>query len=251
MTRPEVKILEDPAAVAGEAAERFRALAAASIAERGAFRVALAGGSSPRKTYELLASPELSARIEWSPITVLFGDERMVPPDHADSNYRMAFEVLLSRVPLPEGNVHRVRGEAESAKLAAREYEEVLAGVFGRSPGDEADHPAPVLDLVLLGIGPDAHTASLFPESPALIERKRWVVENAGPPPLRERVTLTFPVLNAARSVVFLATGREKADAVRRVLKGGRDPWRFPAQGVQPDPGALIFLVDRLAASQL
>jgi 6-phosphogluconolactonase len=212
-------------------------------------------------------------------VVVFFGDERMVPPDDAGSNYRMAAAALLGRVPIPEGNIHRVRGEADTARAAAREYEEVLSTAFATPaaggadrpggvprpgaatdarpgatadarPGTTADSP-PAFDLILLGIGPDAHTASLFAESPALIERRRWAVESPGPPPYRERVTLTFPVLNAARIVLFLATGKQKAEAVRRVLKGERDPWRFPAQGVQPDPGALVFILDRDAASLL
>jgi 6-phosphogluconolactonase len=191
-----------------------------------------------------------SEAIDWSRVVVFFGDERMVPRPRRP-NYRMVNDALLS--------AFRFRRERppDARRIAnpwpPREHEERLVAAFpagrGAPAGAGTPETPPAFDLILLGLGPDAHHRVLFLESPRS-SSGGWVVEN-GPPPHRQRITLTFPVLNAARNVLFLATGKEKADAVRRLLKGERDPWRFPAQGVTPDPGTLTFLLDKGAAASL
>lgn len=198
--------------------------------------MALAGGSTPEATYRLLAR-DYADRIDWSRVHVFFGDERTVPPEYEDSNYRMAREALLDHVPV--GGVHRMRGELPPAE-AARAYEEELREFFG--PGE-----VPGFDLILLGIGEDGHTASLFPNTPALDVTDRWVVENPVEKLDTVRLTLTAPAINAARAVVFLVAGEGKAGALREILEGGADPRDYPAKLVQPAGGA-TWMVDRAAA---
>ncbi len=212
----------DPTALAKAAAEEVARLAVQAAAARGSFAVALAGGSTPRALYRLLAGTPLRERIPWAQVDAFFGDERAVPPDHEQSNYRMASEALLDRVPL--AGVHRIRGELGAAEAAAR-YEDDLRAHFG-------EREFPVFDLVLLGLGTDGHTASLFPGSPALLERRRWVVAGPGPAPSAERITLTVPVLERARAAVFLVSGADKAEALRRLLS--------PRPGDEPPPAARI-----------
>ena len=195
---------------AQEAAAWIADSAHAAIAERGLFRVALAGGETPRAIHEALAG----SKIDWSRVQVTFGDERCVPPEDADSNYRMAKESLFDRVPIPAGNVFRIRGEI-APEEAAREYESKLAAVAAR--GGETRY---VHDLVLLGMGPDGHTASLFPGSPALDEAVRNVIPATGPKPPPQRITMTFPLLNAARKVCFLVKGAEKLSLVEQIVGG-------------------------------
>jgi 6-phosphogluconolactonase len=201
--------------------------------------VALAGGGTPRRTYELLAEPPHRAAVPWGLCQVFFGDERCVPPDHADSNHRMAREALLSRVPIPPAQVHRIRGEAEDADAEAARAEAELRAALG---------PAPRLDLAVLGMGPDGHVASLFPGSPALAEERRLAlaVVAAKPPP--RRITLTLPALCAAEAALFLVAGAEKAERVAEVLSG-RAP-DLPASRVRP-AGESIWLLDAAAASRL
>ena len=246
MPRPDrLDVVADAAALARATAAAFVESAAAAVRERGRFVVALAGGSTPRAAYRLLADPAgpWPARVEWPRVEVFFGDERCVPPDHPDSNYRMAHEALLAHVPV--GGVHRVRTELASADDAARDYARALAEVTGEGPADDA--PPPRLDLVLLGMGPDGHTASLFPGTTALAETRRWVVapwvEKLGAP----RVTLTYPVLARARRVVFAVGGADKAAALGQVLEAppGAGP---PAARVRPQGGELVWVVDRAAA---
>lgn len=239
---PELRVLADLDAVTAAGRELFLAYAERAIRERGSFRVALSGGSTPKALYEAL----VGAPIDWSRVLVFFDDERCVPPDHADSNYRMARDAFLSKVAIPPSNVHRIYAEIDDARVAAEEYEKELERVFELEPGE-----LPRLDLVLLGLGPDAHTASLFPGSSSLAETKKLVaatfVETLG----ASRVTLTAPTLVAARAIAFLVAGAEKADAVRAVLEGPRDPSRYPAQLVVPTNGELTWLVDRAAAAKL
>ena len=240
----ELKVFDDPERVARAAAARFAELARESIEARGAFAVALAGGSTPRRVYELLAGEEFGGPVEWENVHVFFGDERAVPPEHADSNFRMANESLLSRVAVPAENVHRIEGVGDAAANASA-YESEMRGLFG----EDAEWPG--FDLVLLGMGDDGHTASLFPETAALDERRLWVAANWVEKLGAWRVTLTAPAVNSARHVLFLVTGAGKAERLREVLKGERDPARLPSQLIRPRDGTLEWFVDRAAASKL
>ena len=233
-------VKEDPQQLAEAAARDFATKAQAAIAERGRFSVALAGGSTPEATYEILAR-DYADGLDWSKVHVFFGDERTVPPDHEDSNYRMAQLTLLSRVPV--GSVHRMRGELPPTEAAAA-YEEELREFFGAS-----DEP-PSLDLILLGIGEDGHTASLFPETSALEVHDRWVVANPVLKLQTTRLTLTVPVINAARAVNFLVAGEGKAKALKQILEGDADPRQYPAKLVRPADGP-VWMVDRAAAKPL
>jgi 6-phosphogluconolactonase len=228
---------ETPEALAEAAAHAFVDRAAEAIAERGRFAVALAGGSTPKATYEVLARDH-AEDVDWPNVHVFFGDERTVPPDHENSNYRMAREALLDRVPV--GSVHRMRGELPPDEAAAS-YERDLGQFFG----GEA-----VLDLVMLGIGEDGHTASLFPGTEALRVTDRLAVANPVPKLDTTRLTLTVPVLNAAREARFLVAGGGKAEALAEILEGDADPREYPAKLVRP-PGGPVWMVDRAAATAL
>jgi 6-phosphogluconolactonase len=219
-------------------------VAADSIERRGRFTVALAGGKTPRALYELLALKEAEGKsgFDWRLAHVFFSDERQVTPDHDDSNCRMASESLLARVPVPPDQVHRVRGENPDADRAAEEYEGIMTGVFGLRRGER-----PRFDLILLGMGADGHTASLFPGSEALEVADRLAVAVRVPPPGHDRVTLTLPVLNEAAGVIVLAAGAEKAAAVARIAAG--EP--LPAGLVRPRNGDLLWLIDRDASVRL
>jgi 6-phosphogluconolactonase len=238
---PEIEILPDARAAAGRAAEEFARLEAEAMQTHGRFTVALAGGSTPSQAYKLIAA----MRLDWRNIHLFWGDERCVPPTHPDSNYGSAIQVLLSRIDVPPDNIHRIRGEI-AAKNAARDYEQELRRCF------QGEFPR--FDLVMLGLGSDGHTASLFPGTSAVHERKSWtkaVAHRAGIPPHFDRVTLTLPVLNAAANVVFLVSGSNKAEILNRVLKGSLQPDLLPAQAVRPADGNLHWLVDRSAAAHL
>jgi 6-phosphogluconolactonase len=237
-------VSDDASALAHAAATMIVEAAAAAVAARGRFIVALAGGATPRDTYSQLARPPLRDAMPWNHTWVFFGDERAVSPEHPESNYRMAHAALLSLVPLPISQVFRMRGEAEDQERAATQYAEAMRRVFGTKRGE-----LPRFDLILLGVGVDGHTASLFPYSAALRETIRWVVSvHAAAAAIPARLTLTLPVLNAARRVMFLAAGSEKAKVVRAVLQDGA---RLPARMVAPAGGALDWLLDRAAANSL
>ena len=241
--RPDIEILADASAVADFAAGQFIQIAGYAIAARGRFCVALAGGSTPRLLYRLLTQPTKMEQIDWSRMQVYWGDERCVPPDDPDSNYMMARWALLDHVPVPAENVHRIFGEQEPAQAALNYKKELLHGF----PGVKV----PRFDLILLGLGEDGHTASLFPGSPALSETKRWVVSvehSIPPPPLVTRISLTLPVLNAAAQVLFLVSGQGKAAIFSQVAQNQDSPNRFPAQFVRPKDGRLIWVVDNAAA---
>ncbi|MBV8855811.1 MAG: 6-phosphogluconolactonase [Acidobacteria bacterium] len=242
-TEPNVLIFDDAESLARAAAARVAELARESIDARGLFTVALSGGSTPRRVYQLLAGGEFGEGIDWPNVHVFFGDERMVPPDSAESNYRMASEALLSHVPIPPENVHRIEGVGDAAANASR-YESELRGLF---KGGEW----PRLDQVLLGMGDDGHTASLFPGTNVLHETRLWVAPNWVEKLGAWRVTLTAPAVNAARHVTFLVTGAGKAARLREVLKGARDPSRLPSQLIRPHDGTLEWFVDRAAAAGL
>lgn len=228
-----------PADAARAAAEEVARRAGDAVAARGAFTVALAGGATPAALYALLADPAAPyrARIPWDRVHVFFGDERNVPPDHADSNFRLAHEALLRHV--APAAVHRIEGERDAHEAAAR-YERALADRFG--PG-----PPPRLDLVLLGLGPDGHTASLFPGVPELDERRRWVAAPWIPALSARRITLTFPVLDAAAAVLFVVSGVAKRDALRRLLAPPPGKPLVPAARVRPVAGDLAVIADAAA----
>jgi 6-phosphogluconolactonase len=230
----EMEVYADADALARAAVEHFVAQAAKAIAARGRFVVALAGGSTPGPTYALLASSDFADRVDWPRVHALWGDERCVLPNHRASNYRMARMALLDKVPIPSANVHRIRGELPPAQAAAA-YESELEAVLGAGGR---------FDLILLGMGTDGHTASLFPGTPALEERTRWVVENYVEKLKAWRITLTLPVINAARQVTFLVSGATKAEPLARIRAG--EP--LPAVRVQPAGGKLTWLVDRQAS---
>jgi len=236
-----VHVFDNPEQLAEAAAERFVNCAQESITRQGRFSVALAGGHTPRRVYELLASERFKGRVEWRNVHIFFGDERCVPPDHPDSNYHMANDALLSRVPIPAENVHRMAGEGEPLVSAAL-YENQLRQFFGQVSW-------PSFDFVFLGLGKDGHTASLFPETKGLTEKFAWVVANWVEALGAYRLTLTVPVLNHARRILFLVTGGDKADALKAVLAGPRDPVHLPAQLIEPSEGTCEWLVDKAAAS--
>ncbi len=227
------------------AAEEFVASAKQAIAQRKRFTVALSGGSTPKSLYTLI-SANASASLPWNQMFFFFGDERHVGPSDADSNYRMAQETLFSKAPIPEANIFRIPAENSKAAQAAAEYERTLQKFFALRAGE-----MPRFDLILLGMGPDGHTASLFPETAALGETSRLVVANAVAKLKTERITLTLPVLNAARCVTFLVSGMDKAPALHQVLEGDAPPERYPSKLVRPADGKLIWLVDKAAASEL
>ena len=233
---------DNPSFVSG-AAVFIGDVATRTIADRGRFTIALSGGSTPQPIYARLATADYSERIVWEKVHVFFGDERCVPPDDARSNYHMAREALLDRVALPAENVHRIRGEDDPA-LEALRYEQDIARLY-----HSASFPA--FDLVLLGLGGNGHTASLFPGTAALRERERWMVAQYVEVMTAWRVTLTAPLINAARHVAFLVEGASKAQMLWNVLEGPYQPDVWPAQLIQPVSGELHWLVDAAAATKV
>ncbi len=247
----ELVILTQASDIAQEAANRFQKLAAAAIQANGRFSVALSGGNTPRVLYGLLAAPPFASQIDWSKVFIFFGDERCVPPDHPDSNYRMASEALLSKMPIPAENVFRMHGEDDPAQ-AAEAYSSELQKFFQLSQvGGPSPENYPRLDLVLLGMGPDGHTASLFPGTAALQERSKPVTANYIPKLDANRVTLTAPAINRAVNILFLIEGASKAQPLREVLQGEYQPQVYPSQLIRPNQGQLTFLVDQAAAADL
>ena len=241
--RADLAVLPSAAALADATAARFVAAAEDAIASRGQFIVALSGGSTPRDTYRQLATEALVSRVMWSRVQVLWGDERCVPPDHMESNYRMARDTLLDRVPVPAGNVHRILGE-DAPTSAAEAYEATLRALL-RTPAGAR------IDLVLLGLGEDGHTASLFPGSAAVHEQTRWVLAARASAASMWRITLTPAVINAAAEVLFLVSGGAKAAILRRVLEGPRRLQELPAQAIAPSNGRVRWCVDAAAAADL
>lgn len=239
--RGRVQIFADPEAVAHALADLFVNVGQAATADRGCFRVALSGGNTPRAAYGLLAQEPRRDALSWSDVFVYFGDERCVPPDDEQSNYLMAEKAFLADVPIPAPNVHRIRGEIDPAAAAA-DYATILRTDLGEPPR---------FDLVLLGLGPDGHTASLFPGTSPLTDDAALVravyAESQG----MWRVTITPELINAARTVAFAVDGSEKAAILGAVLEGEYDPTKYPAQIVAPESGGLTWLVDALAAGQL
>jgi len=239
----EIRVCRDAAELTRATADEISSLIAEVLRARDRFAWALSGGSTPRDLYRLLASDPFRERLPWHAIHFFWGDERHVPPDHAESNFRMAREAMLDAVPVPASNVHRIAAEDPDAERAARLYEAELRSFFALAEGEW-----PRFDLVLLGLGKDGHTASLFPGSAAVRERERLVVAPWGEAQQAFRITLTPPVLSHARRALFLVSGAEKAAALRAVLEGERDPDRYPAQAVE---GNRWWRVDRAAARLL
>ena len=232
-------VLRDAATVAEATADRFVTAARTAIDERGVFRVALSGGSTPKHVYPLLLEPARRDAVDWEAVEFFWGDERAVPPDHPESNFGVAYGMLISQLPdVRPDRIHRMPAEAPDLDAAALTYESELRLAFG-ARGDEP----PAFDLIWLGMGPDGHTASLFPGSAGLEERRRWVIANFAPAQDAWRMTLTFPVLNAGRGVLFVVTGADKADALREIRAGGSD---LPAAHV--DGEQVEWIVDAAAA---
>jgi 6-phosphogluconolactonase len=243
---PGVHVYADPAEVARGAARQFVDYAWQSISKDGRFMVALSGGNTPRKMFELLASDEFRGQVDWAKVHFFWSDERAVPPTDPESNYGMARRELLIRVPVPEGNVHRMEAEKPGIGRAAHEYEEIL-----RKYLDLDDRGFPRFHLIFLGMGKDGHTASLFPGTRVTRQTSRWVSTPFVTKMNMRRMTLTFPVLDAALRVIFLVVGLEKAEILHAVLQEKSDP-PYPAQLVQPrDLGLKLFLVDKAAAALL
>ncbi|HEX8712878.1 MAG TPA: 6-phosphogluconolactonase [Terracidiphilus sp.] len=240
-------VVEDSAALASRAAEHFVELAERAVAARGRVRIAISGGSTPKATFQLLGDPARPwrARMPWDRLELFWVDERCVPPDHPDSNYRMTREVLLDHAPLKSGQIHRMEGELDPEEAAAR-YESGLRNAF-RLEGAET----PVFDLVQLGMGPDGHTASLFPHSAAIHELGRLAAANHVQNKDAWRITLTWPVINQGRSVFFLIGGADKAAILHEVLTGPRDVERLPSQLIRPSGGILTLILDKAAAALL
>ncbi len=239
--RGELQVYRDSEALAEALADLFITVGDLAMADRGTFHVALSGGNTPRAAYQLLGGESMRGELSWSDVFIYFGDERCVPPTDEQSNYLMAKRTLLDAVPIPRANVHRIKGEVDPA-LAASEYASVLRSDLGDPP---------VFDLVLLGLGRDGHTASLFPGTPPDTDNDALVRAVYSQSQMMWRVTVTPKVINLARTVVFAVEGAEKASIFNAVYRGPRDPAKYPAQIVQPSSGRLIWLVDRLAVGTL
>lgn len=242
---PDIRIYPDLDALSEAAAEFFTKSARAAVATTGRFTVALAGGSTPRPMYERLAAPPFGDVVPWPGIRVFWGDERCLPPDHPDSNYRMAREALLSRVSIPSDNIYRMAGE-RPPDAAAAGYAETLCDVFRLAEGE-----LPRFDLILLGMGSDGHTASLFPGTDVLTEEEKPVASHSVDKLATDRLTLTLPTINNAAHVVFLVAGEGKAETLQRVLEGSYEPANLPSQLIRPTHGRLTWLIDEAAASRL
>jgi 6-phosphogluconolactonase len=243
----DIKIVANAEELARAAAEHFLLLAHEAVQARGIFTVVLSGGSTPRKLYSMLASDAgLRDEIPWEKIHFFWGDERYVSPEDPESNYRMANDAMLAKVAAPPANVHRIRSERPDAGLAAGEYDQELREFFRLGEGQ-----FPRFDLAFLGLGPDGHTASLFPGTKALNEQRRLVVSNWVGKFYTDRITMTAPVFNHAACVIFLVGGEDKAAPLKAVLEGNYEPLQLPAQLISPREGRLLWIVDNSAARLL
>ena len=243
-----IRVFPDAEALTEAAADLVVLRANAAITSRGRFALVLSGGSTPQGLYRRLASAKYVDRIDWACVHLYWGDERCVPPADAASNYRLAREALIDHVPIPQAHVHRIRGEGDPA-VAAEEYERMLHAMVRDARGDDPSQSA--IDLVLLGLGSDGHTASLFPGEPAVRESSRWVVAQYLARNDMWRVTLTLPALNSARSAIFLVVGADKAPALGSALGEPASDDSLPAQRVRPSGDAPLWMVDRAAAQCL
>jgi len=243
----EIRILADGVAIAKRAAQEFVQAAASAVNAKGSFNVALAGGSTPKALYSLLVNdPSLRSQVPWDKTHLFFGDERHVSPDHPDSNFRMATEAMISKSPLKPEQVTRIKGENPDAGQAALEYEKTLRDFFNLKAGD-----FPRFDLLLVGMGNEGHTLSLFPGTKALHADGRIAVRNWVGKLATDRITLTAPAASNSAEILFMVTGADKASALKSVLEGPFEPDQLPAQSLQPKNGKLLWLVDAAAGSLL
>src|SRR5690349_13184147 len=239
-----IAIYPDTDILSHEAAQYIVRVAQESIVTHGRFTLALSGGNTPKKLYGLLASEPYVSQIDWNLVEIFWSDERCVPPDSPDSNYHMAQEVLLSKVPIPANQIHRTPADEADRDAASEAYAQEMRNVFGTNG-------VPKFDLIQLGMGPEGHTASLFPHQASLHEQQRLVMPVSVPKPPPARLTFTPPLLNAATRVLFLVTGADKVDAVQAVLEGDHQPDEYPAQIVQPPRGDVTWMLDNAAAARL
>ncbi|GAC1349799.1 MAG: 6-phosphogluconolactonase [Ktedonobacteraceae bacterium] len=240
----QIAIYADTNTLSQQAAQYIVRLASEAIVTRGRFTIALSGGSTPKILYGLLGIEPYRSQINWASVEIFWSDERCVPPDSADSNYALAQEVLLSKIPIPANQVHRMPADQPDREAASREYTSEMQRTFGTNG-------IPSFDLLQLGMGPEGHTASLFPHQESLHEQQRLVMPVIVPKPPPPRLTFTPPLLNAARHVLFLVTGSEKAEAVQAVLEGPYQPEEYPAQIVRPPNGEVVWMLDTGAAAKL
>jgi len=241
----EVRVLTTPQELFAAAAEEIVRLANDAVTDHGRFTIALSGGSTPKSLYNLLAT-NARATLPWDRVYFFWSDERHVPPTDPDSNYRMAHEAMLSKVPVPPGNIYRMPSENPDAAAAAAAYEASLRKFFQVKPGE-----FPRFDLILLGLGPDGHTASLFPGTNGLQEKSRLVIANRVEQLKTDRLSFTYPLINAAREIAFLVSGMDKATVLRSVLQENASGEQYPAKLVQPRDGKSVWFLDRAAASEL
>ena len=256
-----LEIYDNPKELAWAAAMRFASLAEQAIRERGRFVVVLSGGSTPKAMFSILAEKPFADALPWQAIYFFWGDERCVPPDHADSNYRMANETLLGKMAVPRENIFRIQAEDEDHDRAAASYSQTVRQFFnpvaiapGTDPNATAhgtDSELPRFDLVFLGMGPDGHTASLFPGTTALQIEDRIAVANYVEKFQTYRITLTAAAINNAGNVIFLVAGEDKAATLKEVLEGDRQPEKYPSQLIHPVNGELLWMLDEAAAAEL
>ena len=244
-----IRQMTDTKALYIAAAEQVCRIGQLALDTTGRFSLVLSGGTTPRPLYELLAAPPFSASLDWSKVQFFWGDERVVSPDDPSSNFRMARESMLDKLKIPAAHIHRIRAEQPDLNAAARAYEEEIERVLGQVAG--VGRRPPHFNLFLLGMGPDGHTASIFPDTKALEETERWVIPVDVPSLGVKRITMTPPLINSAHFIIFMVTGANKADVVADVLQGPRDHRRCPAQLIHPLTGEVIWFVDRAASAKL
>lgn len=241
----QIQITPDETSFYKKAATYFMESAARAIRENNSFIVSLSGGSTPKRLYTLLSEDYYRHRVDWAHVHFFWGDERCVPPDHSESNFGMTKLALLSKIPIPPQNIHRIPGEMEPPRDAARAYQKDLKSFF------KLDYSIPQFDLILLGVGEDGHTASLFPATEALKEKERLVVANFVSRFNAYRITMTYPLLNYAKKIIFLCAGLSKAKILSEIHRKDRQGILYPAEQVKTSKGETIWLLDRSAASKL
>lgn len=240
----QIALYPDTDTLSLEAAQYIVRLANEAVVSHGRFTIALSGGTTPKKLYGMLGDEPYRSQIDWALVDIFWSDERCVPPDSEDSNYLLAQQVLLNKIPIPAAQIHRMPADAPDRDAASQAYTDEMRRVF-------ATNGIPSFDLIQLGMGPEGHTASLFPHQASLHEQQRLVMPVSVPKPPPPRLTFTPPILNAAHNVLFLVTGTDKADAVQAVLEGAYNSDEYPAQIVRPTQGEVVWMLDTKAASKL